>query len=63
MTIRIKKTNVMGQNVPAPPSIITDDEVLKVAYHFTYLGSTITSNLSFDREIDKRIAKAAGETE
>ena len=59
LTISIKKTNVMGQNVPTPPSISINNEVLEVTNHFTYLGSTVTSNLSLDKEIDKRIAEAA----
>ena len=59
LTISIKKTNVMGQDVPSPPAIRIDNEELEVTDHFTYLGSTITSNLSLDAEIDKRIAKAA----
>lgn len=33
--------------------------VFEVTYHFTYLGSTTTNNLSLDMEIDKHIAKAA----
>ena len=59
MPISIKKTKVTGQNVPTPPSISINNEVLEVTDHFTYLGSTVTSNLSLDKEIDKRIAKAA----
>ena len=40
--------------------IITIDEYeLDVVEQFTYLGSTITDNLSLDTEIDKRIGKAA----
>ena len=59
LTISIKKTNVMGQDVPSPPAIRIDNEELEVSDHFTYLASTITSNLSPDAELDKRIAKAA----
>ena len=33
--------------------------MLIVTDQFTYLGSTVSSNLSLDSEIDKRIAKAA----
>lgn len=44
----------------APDSVSIDGKVLEVTDHFTYLGSTITSNQSLDREIDKRIAKATG---
>ena len=36
-----------------------DDYVLENVDQFTYLGSTICSNLSLDSEIDKRIGKAA----
>ena len=49
----------MGQDVPAVPSISINGEVLEVTDRFTYLGSTVTNNLSLDAEIDKRIAKAA----
>lgn len=48
----------MSQNVPSPPSISIDDKVLENTDHFKYLGSTITSHLSLDKEIDTRIAKA-----
>lgn len=59
LTISIKKTNVLSQNVPSPPSISIDGEVLENTDHFKYLGSTITSHLSLDKEIDTRIARAA----
>ena len=60
LTISIKKTEVMGQNTTNPPNITIDEKVLEVADQFTYLGSTISSNLSLDRELDKRIGKASG---
>lgn len=60
LTISIRKTNVIGQDVPALPSINIDIGALEVTDHFTYLGSTTTSNLSLDRKIDKHMAKAAG---
>ncbi|KAI8519265.1 hypothetical protein Bbelb_025220 [Branchiostoma belcheri] len=50
----------MGQDVPRPPAITLDTEVLEVTDHFTYLGSTVTQNLSLDKELDRRIARAAG---
>ena len=59
LTTSIKKTNVMGPNVLAPPSINSNNKVLEVTDHFTYLGSTVTSNLSLNTEIDKCIAEAA----
>ena len=59
LTISIRKTEVMGQDVPSPSSITIDNQVLEVVDHFTYLGSIISSNLSLDNEIDKHIAKAA----
>ena len=59
LTISLKKTNVMGQDTMELPAITVDDYELDVVEHFTYLGSTITSNLSLDTEIDKRSGKAA----
>ena len=59
LTISLKKTNVLGQNTETPPSITIDDYELDAVHQFTYLGSTITDNLSLDAEINKRIGKAA----
>ena len=54
LTIGIKKTNVKCQDVIAPPSINMDNVTLDVVDQFIYLGSTITSNLSLDAEINMR---------
>ena len=59
LTISLKKTNVLGQDVEAPPSITIDDYELEVVNQFTYLGSTVCSNLSLDAELNKRIGNAA----
>ena len=59
LTISLKKTNVLGQDTVELPAITIDDYELNVVEQFTYLGSTITDNLSLDTEIDKRIGKAA----
>ena len=59
LTISQKKTNVLGQDSEAPPVITIDDYELNVFCQFTYLGSTITDDISLDAEIDKRIGKAA----
>ena len=59
LTISLKNTNVLGQDTEAPPVITIDDYELDAVCKFTYLGSTITDNLSLDAEIDKRIGKAA----
>jgi hypothetical protein len=50
----------MGQDVLATPSITIEGEQLEVAEYFTYLGSTISNNLSLDSEVDLRTAKAIG---
>ena len=55
LTISLKKTNVLGQDTEAPLVITID---LDAVCQFTYLGSTITDNLSLDAEINKRIGKA-----
>ena len=59
LIISLKKTYVLGQDTEAPPVITIDDYELDAVCQFTYLGSTITDNLSLDAEIDKRIGKAA----
>ena len=59
MIISLKKTNVLSQDVDTPPAIYIDDHQLEVVHQFTYLGSTISDNLSLDAEINKRIGKAA----
>lgn len=50
--------NVMGQDIPAPPSISIDREEIVVTHHFTCLCSTVVSNLSLNAEITKCITKA-----
>ncbi|KAK1882288.1 putative uncharacterized transposon-derived protein F52C9.6 [Dissostichus eleginoides] len=38
---------------------MVNEHVLETVDHFTYLGSTISSDLSLDKEIQTRIGKAA----
>ena len=59
LTMSLKKTNVMGQDTEDTPVIAIDDYELDVVHQFTYLGSTISDNLSLETEIDRRIGKAA----
>ena len=59
LTISLKKTNVLSQDVDIPPVITIDNYELEVVHQFTYLGSTISDNLSLDAEVNKRIGKAA----
>ena len=59
LTISLKKTNVLGHDTMELPAITIGNYELDVVEQFSYLGSTITSNLSLDIEIDKRIGKAA----
>ena len=58
LTISLKKTNILGQDTTDPPSITINDYQLDVVHNFTYLGSTITDDLSMDTEIDRRIGRA-----
>ena len=60
VTISIKKTEVMGQQVPSAPEITICGKTLANVNSFKYLGATLTCNASLDAEIDARIAKAAG---
>ena len=59
LIISLKKANVMGQDVSEAPSISIGDYSLEVVKDFTYIGSTISSNLSLEAELNKRIGKAA----
>ena len=59
LTISQKKKNVLEQDTEALPAITTDDYELDAICQFTYLGFTISDNLSLEAEIDKRIGKAA----
>lgn len=53
------KRSVMGQDVDSIPDITINDYELAVVYQFTYLGSDISDNLSFDFDIIQHIWKAA----
>lgn len=59
LTMSLKKTNVVGQDVDIPPVITIDNCKLELVNQFTYLGSTISDDLSLDAEIKKRMGKAA----
>ena len=59
LTISLKKTNIMGQDLSSIPSISICDYILEVVEDFTYLSSTISSNLSLDAEQNTWIGKAA----
>ena len=58
LTISLKKTEIMLQDVSNAPSIKIGDHTLNIVEKFTYLGSTIASNLSLDPELTSRIGKA-----
>ncbi|XP_014775124.1 uncharacterized protein LOC106872601 [Octopus bimaculoides] len=58
LVISLKKTNIMDQTTSDIPGIHTGDHRLQERKRFTYLGSTVTYNLSLDTELNIRIAKA-----
>ena len=53
ITIRLKKTKILGQEVSSTPSISIGDYTLKAVEDFSCLGSIISSNLPQDTELDK----------
>ena len=59
LTISLKKTNMMGQEVKQPPVITVDNYELEVMHQFMYLGSTITDNLFVSAEINRWISWAS----
>ena len=63
LTISLQKTEVMlqpapGLTPPPEPSIVIEGTKLNNVECFTYLGSTLTSTGSMDREVSNRLAKA-----
>ena len=54
LTISLKKTNIMAQDTPNTPIIH-----IEVVSEFTYLGSTMSSNLFLEPELRRRIGKAS----
>ena len=63
LTINTEKSEVMYQPAPgkvyAEPNITTNGKKLKVVDRFTYLGSTLSQNVTIDDEINTRISKAS----
>ena len=57
LTISIKMTNILGQDVSSALSNSIGDCTLDLVEDFTYLGSNISSNLSLDTELNMRISK------
>ena len=49
LTSRLKKTQVMGQDVDSPPSISISDHELDDVQDFVFLGFTISDSLSLSR--------------
>jgi len=58
LTISIKKTNIMAQGTRTEPEISICDSRLDVVKDFTYLGSTMSDDLSLDKELNRRIGRA-----
>ena len=59
LTISLKKTEIMGQDTESQPTITINNYRLEVVKEFTYLGSTISDDLSMDSEINRRVGRAA----
>ena len=62
LEVSIKKTEVLYQPAPSetyhPPQVSIDDVELNAVQHFKYLGSIISSDAKFDREIENRLSAA-----
>ena len=50
----------MAQDSDVPPVIAINGQPLEVVPTFTYLGSTVSSSVNLDSELNSRIGKAAG---
>eukprot|EP00064_Thunnus_orientalis_P014087 superscaffoldBa00002400_g14128 len=62
LTISLKKTNIMGQDVKSTCTISISNYTPEVVEVLTYLGSTISNNFTLDTELNTRIGKAATTT-
>ena len=59
LTICLKMTNIMGQDLNSIQSISISHYILEVVEDFTYLGSIISSNLSLNAKLNTQIGKTA----
>ena len=59
LTISLKKNTKVLAQTTISPNITVNNYELEMVDKFTYLGSTINSKLSLDRELDGRIGMAA----
>ena len=59
LTISVKKTVVLQQGTAEPIDILLDGSRLVQVDTFTYLGSTVSSSLSLEQELNGRIGKAS----
>ena len=59
LTISHKKTEILDQKTDSTPRITLQGNVLNTVDKFVYLGSTISSTLSLEEELNSRIGKAA----
>ena len=63
LTISTKKTEVMYQSAPRTPyhepTIIVKGQKLQAVEQFFYLGSTLSSTVNIEAEINIRLAKAS----
>ena len=59
LTIFIKETEVLAMGTHAEPTILISNQALNSVDTFKYHGSTITSNLSLDSDLNARIGKGA----
>ncbi|CAJ0938707.1 unnamed protein product [Ranitomeya imitator] len=63
LEINIRKTEVMYQPLPGKlykePRITVKEQNLKAVDNFTYLGSTLSREVTIDAEVNNRIAKAS----
>ena len=59
LTISLKKTQAMGQDVSSAPNITIGEHTLDEVDQFMYLGSIISNNISLDAELSTDIGKAS----
>jgi hypothetical protein len=61
LTFSLKKTELMAHGVTSVPTINIGNHILKGVKDFKYLGSSITSNLSLENELNMWKEKASSD--
>ena len=58
LTINLKKTNIMGQDIRNAPSISTGNQTLEMVEKFTYFTYAVSKSSTLEAELSKHIGRS-----